>query len=296
VRSQAVSLTASPRLRRRRLLQRLLGVGSTLAAIIAVGVLVALVGTIISKGAGALNLDFFTKVPAVFGQTGGGVAPAIVGSTVLLAWAILFSLPMGVLAAIYLTEFAPRRIARALRMLFDILTGVPAIVIGIFVFALLVKGKHQSAYAGAFALSVLMLPIIARSTMEVLALVPRSLREASLALGVSRWRTVVSVVLPPTLSGIGTGLILAVARAAGEAAPLLFVCSVAPNAISTDASQALASLPLTIFTYSESPDPGDHAKAWAAALILISFVLVTSILARVLAAWHRRRFDLRASR
>jgi len=288
---QPLSLASSPRLRRRRLLQRALGACSTLAALLAVAVLIAVVGTIIAKGAGALNLSFFTKVPAVFGQTGGGIAPAIVGSAVLLGWATLFSLPAGVLAAIYLSEFASRRFARALRMLFDILTGVPAIVIGIFVFGLLVKGKHQSAYAGAFALSILMLPIIARATMEVLALVPRSLREASLALGVSRWRTIVSVVLPQTFSGIATGLILAVARAAGETAPLLFVCSVAPNVISTDASQALASVPLTIFTYSESPDPGDHQKAWAAALILISFVLVTSIVARTLSAWHRRRFQ-----
>ena len=287
-----INLSASARLRRRRMLQRALGLGSTAAAALAVAVLIALVGTIAAKGAGALNLDFFTKVPAVFGQSGGGIAPAIVGSAVIIAWATVFALPVGVLAAIYLSEFASRRIARAIRMLFDILTGVPAIVIGIFVFGLLVKGKHQSAYAGSFALSILMLPIIARSTMEVLALVPRTLREASLALGVSRWRTVVSVVLPPTFSGIATGLILAVARAAGEAAPLLFVCSVAPNVISSDASQALASVPLTIFSYSASPDPADHQKAWAAALVLIAFVLVTSIIARTLSGWHRRRFDL----
>jgi phosphate transport system permease protein len=290
-----IFLTTSRNLRRRKLKQQLVRVITALATLLAVATLVVVIGSIIARGAGALNLAFFTQVPAVFGQTGGGIAPAIVGSAVLIGWATLFSLPLGVLAAIYLTEFASRRVARTIRVLFDILTGVPAIVIGIFVFGLLVKGHGQSAYAGSAALSILMLPIIARAAMEVLSLVPRSLREASLALGVSRWRTVVSIVLPQTLSGIGTGLILAVARAVGEAAPLLFTCSVAANVVSTNANQALASIPLTIFTDAESPNPGDHQKAWAAALVLIAFVLLTSIAARTLSGWHRRRFNLQQS-
>ena len=284
-------LAPSRRLKRRRLQERIFGVTATLAALLAVSVLVLVVAAIALKGAKAINIDFFTKVPAVFGQSGGGIAHAIVGSAILLGWASLMAVPMGVLVAIYVSEFAPPRVARIVRMTLDMLTGVPAIIVGIFVFGLLVKGKQQSAYAGSFALAILMIPIISRSVQEVLALVPRSLREASLALGVRRWRTVVSIVLPQTIGGIITGTVLGVARAAGETAPLLFTCSVAPNAIVTDASQAVASIPVTIFTYSESPDPADHAKAWAASLILIAFVLVLSVGARSLFAWRLRRMS-----
>jgi phosphate transport system permease protein len=264
---------------------------ATLAALLAIAVLVLVVAAIAIRGAKAINIDFFTKVPAVFGQSGGGIAPAIVGSAVLLGWASLMAVPAGVLVAIYVSEFAAPRVARIVRMTLDMLTGVPAIIVGIFVFGLLVKGKQQSAYAGSFALAILMIPIISRSVQEVLALVPRSLREASLALGVRRWRTVVSIVLPQTIGGIITGTVLGVARAAGETAPLLFTCSVAPNAIVTDARQAVASIPVTIFTYSESPDPGDHAKAWAASLVLIAFVLILSVGARSLFAWRLRRMS-----
>jgi phosphate transport system permease protein len=290
VASQA-SLAPSRRLKRRRLQERVLGVTATLAALLAIAVLVLVVAAIAIRGAKAINIDFFTKVPAVFGQSGGGIAPAIVGSAVLLGWASLMAVPAGVLVAIYVSEFAAPRVARIVRMTLDMLTGVPAIIVGIFVFGLLVKGKQQSAYAGSFALAILMIPIISRSVQEVLALVPRSLREASLALGVRRWRTVVSIVLPQTIGGIITGTVLGVARAAGETAPLLFTCSVAPNAIVTDARQAVASIPVTIFTYSESPDPGDHAKAWAASLVLIAFVLILSVGARSLFAWRLRRMS-----
>jgi phosphate transport system permease protein len=289
VSATAPDLSGSRRLRRRKATQRLFGALATLAAVAAVSVLVLIIVTIALKGGGALNLDFFTRGPAVFGQSGGGIAPAIVGSALLLGYAILFSIPVGVLTAIYLSEFAPKAVARAVRGLLNVLSGVPAIVVGIFIFGLIVKGHHQSAYAGSTALAILMLPFIAGATMEVLALVPRELREASLALGAPRWRTVVSVVLPETYGGIATGAVLAIARAAGEAAPLLFVCSVAPNIISTNASQAVASIPLTIFTYSESPDPGDHARAWGAALVLVGFVLVASIAGRALSAWQRRK-------
>lgn len=290
VASQA-SLAPSRRLKRRRLQERVLGMTATLAALLAIAVLVLVVAAIAIRGAKAINIDFFTKVPAVFGQSGGGIAPAIVGSAVLLGWASLMAVPAGVLVAIYVSEFAAPRVARIVRMTLDMLTGVPAIIVGIFVFGLLVKGKQQSAYAGSFALAILMIPIISRSVQEVLALVPRSLREASLALGVRRWRTVVSIVLPQTIGGIITGTVLGVARAAGETAPLLFTCSVAPNAIVTDARQAVASIPVTIFTYSESPDPGDHAKAWAASLVLIAFVLILSVGARSLFAWRLRRMS-----
>ena len=162
------------------------------------------VWSVFSRGVGALNLDFFTKGPALFGQTGGGVAPALVGSLLLVAIATAMALPIGVLSAIFVSEFAPRRIGEQIRLWLDVLNGFPSIVIGIFVFALCVKvtlpvvgwGHHQSAIAGGFALAIIMLPLVARATMEVLALVPNQLREASYALGVSKWQTVLRVVLP----------------------------------------------------------------------------------------------------
>ena len=225
----------------------------------------------------------------MFGETGGGIAPAFVGTIMLVAIATAIALPIGVLVAIYVSEFAPRRIAEQVKLWLDVLNGFPSIVIGIFVFALVVSahvpiigiGHHQSAWAGGFALSVIMLPLVARTTMEVLALVPNSLREASYALGVSKWRTVLSVVLPAALGGIVTGTTLAIARAAGETAPLLFVCSIFGQVVSTDPSQPVASIPVIIFEYSESPDKNLNAQAWAAAFVLITFVLITSLLARL---------------
>src|SRR5438552_7511082 len=282
----------SARLKRRRATEKVLAGVAVLAAAIAVAVLGIVVGSVAIKGASALNWAFFTKGAAVFGQTGGGIAPAIVGTVVIVAWAIAMAVPVGVLTAIYLSEFATRRVARLIRVTLDVLNGVPAIVVGIFVFGLIVTGHGQSGFAGSFALAILMVPMVARATQEVLALVPRSLREASLGLGVSRWRTVVQIVLPQTIGGILTGSILATARVAGETAPLLFTSSIAGNVVSTDASHALQSIPVTIFVDSEAPDPALHAQAWAAALVLIVFVLVASVGARSILGWRRRRFDL----
>ncbi len=172
-----------------------------------------------------------------------------------MAVATAMALPLGVLVALYVSEFASRRVADQARLWLDVLNGFPAIVVGIFVFALLVVGHGQSGYAGSFALAILMLPVVARTTMEMLALVPNHLREASYALGVSKWRTVVGIVLPSAAGGILTGTILAVARAAGETAPLLFVSSIAANIVSWNPHNALASIPVTIFQYSEAPDP-----------------------------------------
>jgi phosphate transport system permease protein len=287
-------LEASPRLRRRRRVERALGVLAVLAAALAVGVLALVVASVAIKGGSAISWSFFTKAPVLFGQTGGGIAPAIVGTAVIVAWAIAIAIPVGVLTAIYLSEFAGRRVSRFIRITLDVLNGVPAIVVGIFVFGLIVRGHGQSGFAGSFALSILMIPMVARATQEVLALVPRSLREASLGLGVSRWRTVVQIVLPQTVGGIVTGSILATARVAGETAPLLFTSSIAGNAVSSNATHALQTIPVTIFTYSESPDPALHAQAWAAALVLIAFVLVTSLVARSILGWRARRFDLQS--
>jgi phosphate transport system permease protein len=171
----------------------------------------------------------------------------------------------------------------------DVLNGIPAIVIGIFVFGLIVVGHGQSGYAGSFALAILMLPLVARTTIEVLALVPDSLREASLGLGVARWRTTLGIVLPQTVGGIITGTVLAVARIAGETAPLLFTSSIVGNSIDWNPAHALQSVPVAIFELSESPDPADHARAWAAALVLLLFILFTSLIARWFADRSRRK-------
>ncbi len=284
-----LSLEPSKRLRRRKRTEKVLAVLATLAAVLAVSVLVLVVWAVLRRGAAAFSWDFFTKSQAVFGQSGGGVAPAIIGTLVLVFWATVLAVPIGVLVAIYVSEFSSASSARVIRITLDILNGVPAIVIGIFVFGLLVVGHGQSGIYGSFALAIMMIPMISRATTEVLALVPRSLREASLGLGVSRWRTVVSIVLPAAVGGIITGTILAVARIAGETAPLLFTSSIAANTVSWNASQPLNSLPLTIYQYSESPSPQDHEQAWAAALLLMLFVLILSVTARSLFAWRQRR-------
>jgi phosphate transport system permease protein len=201
----------------------------------------------------------------------------------------VMALPIGVLIAIYLNELAPPRLRRSIGLVLDVLNGLPSIVIGIFVFGLLVIGSGQAAWKASFALAIIMLPLVARSTQEVLALVPDTLREGSLALGVSRWRTTLGVVLPSALGGIFTGATLAVARAAGETAPLLFVSSVTTSQLSWDPKQALQSIPLTIFEFLESPNPEDHEKAWAAALVLMTFVLILSIASKAFLARSRRK-------
>jgi phosphate transport system permease protein len=277
------------RSRRRRLVNRAMEALATIAALIAVAVLAIVVISVASRGAGALSWDFLTKPQALFGQPGGGIANAIVGTALLVGLATVMALPVGVLTAIYLTEFAPRRVAVPIQVLLDVLAGLPTIVLGIFVYALLVIGHTQSGYAGSFALAIIMLPVVARATQEMLLLVPSTLREASLALGVRRWRTVLGIILPSSVGGILTGTVLAVARAAGETAPLLFTSSIFANAVQTDVTKALPNIPVLIFTYSEQPDPALHEQAWAAALVLMAFVLLASIGAKALLARSRRK-------
>jgi phosphate transport system permease protein len=282
---------------RRRRVNRLMEGLATLAATIAVAILVIVVWSVAKRGAGALNLDLITKSPAVsfsFEPVAQGLANAFAGSFVLVGLATLMALPVGILVAVYLIEFAPPSIRLGVSLVLDVLNGVPAIVIGIFVFGLVVVGHGQSGWAGAFALACLMLPLVARATMEVLVLVPNSLREASLALGVPRWRTTLSIVLPQTIGGVLTGTVLAVARVAGETAPLLFTSSIVGTQTSWSPFHALQSIPVAIFELSESPDPQDHARAWAAALVLLLFILFTSLAARWLATRSRRK--LAASR
>ena len=278
-------------LARRRKVNLAMEVLATLAALIAVAILGIVVWSVAKRAAGALDLDLLTKdpVPFAFGPVKQGLANAFAGSFVLVGLATLMALPVGILVAVYLTEFAPPSVRTTVSLALDILNGVPAIVIGIFVFGLFVVGRGQSGWAGAFALSCLMLPLVARATMEVLILVPNSLREASLGLGVPRWRTTLSIVLPQTIGGILTGAVLAVARVAGETAPLLFTSSIVGTQTSWNPFHALQSIPVAIFELSESPDPQDHARAWAAAFVLLLFILFTSLGARWLATRSRRR-------
>jgi phosphate transport system permease protein len=289
--AQTSTLAASGRVRRRKRINFLVENTWLLASVLAVAVLATVTLSVLIKALPALNLDLFTKTPATFGEPGGGIAHAFVGSIVLVALATAIALPVGVLIAIYVSEFANHRVARWLKLALDILNGLPSIIIGIFLFVLFVVGHKQSALIGALALSIIMVPIISRTTQEVLALVPNSLREASFALGVSKWRTIIGIILPTSLSGILTGTTLGMARAAGETAPLLFTTSLFGNSVSWDPNQALASIPVTIYTYSEAPDKHLNDQAWAAAFVLIMFVLVTSLTSRYLLARSRRKLE-----
>jgi phosphate transport system permease protein len=265
---------------------------ATAAALLAVAVLAIVLISVARKGFPALNLDLFTQNAAPFGQSGGGIENAIIGTVIIVLIAAAISLPVGVLLAIFNTEFAPQRLAEAIRLTLNVLAGVPTIVIGVFIFSLIVVGRGQSGIAGALGLSIIMLPLIARATEEVLLLVPSTLREGSMALGASRTRTVLTVILPTAVGGIVTATIVAVARAAGETAPLLFTCSIfVATAVTTDPRQAMATLPIVIFSSSESPDPHAQQVAWAAALVLIAVVLIGSIVGRLLSAKTRRQIE-----
>jgi phosphate transport system permease protein len=277
-------------LRRRRIVEKVFGVLAIGSAVLACGILVVVLSTLVSKGFSSLSLDFFTKPRPLFGEQ-GGIADALIGSALIVGMAMLIAIPVAVLVAIYMSEYAGPKVARFLKIVLDVLNGVPAIVVGIFVFGILVVGHGQSAVYGAFALAILMLPMVARATQEILEIVPRSLRDASFALGVTKWRTTWSIVLPAAIGGILTGVVIAVARVAGETAPLLFTTSIAANQISFDVHGALPTLPVLIFANSESADPGEQAAAWAAALVLIAFVLVMNILAKVFAGRKRRQLE-----
>jgi phosphate transport system permease protein len=277
-------LTASGHLRRRQLVSRLVEASQTAAALLAVAVLAIVVYSVASRGASALNIDFFTKGPPALTDTpGGGIAPEIIGTAVLIALATLIAMPVGILIALYLTEFAGPRVRRAIGLTLDLMNGLPTIVIGLFVFGLLVVGHYQSGFAGALALAIIMLPLIARAAQEALLRVPRDLREAADALGISRWRTVRGIVLPTARGGILTAGVLAVARASGETAPLIFTCSIFGNNVSLHIfGQALPNIPVYIFNASEAADPYGFARAWGAGLVLLLFILIANLCARAL--------------
>jgi phosphate transport system permease protein len=280
------------RLRRRRILNRVMEALATLASLAAVSVLVIVVASVVKNGWSALNVDFFTTSPSFggFGEAQGGILSSIIGSIILVAIATVVAVPIGVLVAIFASELAPRKVANVIRLALDVINGLPTIVVGIFVYSILVLAQGQSAIAGGLALAIIGLPLVARSAQEVLRLVPTSYREAGLALGAPRWKTVLGVILPTSMGGILTGTTLAIARVAGETAPLLFTCSLAAvSTVTWDPRQPVQSMPLTIFQYAEQPDPSYHAQAWATGAVLLGFVLVVSLLSKLVLARSRRK-------
>ncbi|MGH7584621.1 MAG: phosphate ABC transporter permease PstA [Gemmatimonadales bacterium] len=256
------------------------------AVVVAILPLALILANLLIRGAGSLDLDFFTRMPAPTGMEGGGVAHAIVGTLLIVGAASLIGLPVGIAAGIFCAEYPGARLAKATRFVADVMNGTPSIVVGVFAWAWIVaRQKHFSGLAGSVALSLLMIPMVMRTTEEMIKLVPHSLREAALALGYSRWRTSLTVVVRTTLPGIVTGSLLAVARVGGETAPLLFT-ALGSQYLAFDLNQPMAALPLVVFTYATGPFEEWHRLAWATALVLILVVFVLSIAARF-ATRHR---------
>lgn len=259
-----------------------------IAVVIAVLPLLFILLNLIIKGAGSLSWSFFTRTPVPAGETGGGVAHAIVGTLMIVGVASLIGVPIGMGAGLFCAEYPGTRLAKATRFLADVMNGTPSIVVGVFAWTLIVaRQKHFSGFAGSAALAMLMIPMVMRTTEELIKLVPQSLREAALALGYPRWRTSISIILRTALPGIVTGTLLAVARVAGETAPLLLT-ALGSQYLSFNINEPMAALPLTVFQYASGPYEEWHQFAWAAALVLILVVLALSIGARLAT---RRRFS-----
>jgi phosphate transport system permease protein len=255
----------------------------TLGALIVTVPLFLILGTVIYRGASGINWAFFTQIPKPVGETGGGMANAIAGSILLLGMASLIGVPLGVGAGVYLAEYGRNKSGNIVRFTADVLNGVPSIVIGLTAYALIVvTQKHFSMLAGSVALGIMMIPTICRTTEEVLLLVPQSIREAALGLGIPRWRTILSVVLRTASSGIVTSIMLAFARIAGETAPLIFT-ALGNQFWNTNLNQPTSALPLQIYAYAQMPYDQAHQQAWTGALVLITMIMLTVILFRFVA-------------
>jgi len=252
-----------------------------LCALVTVSVLIFILGYLVCHGARSLSWNFLTKLPTPVGESGGGMANAIVGSGVLLGLAALIGIPVGFLGGVYLAEFGGSTFPFVVRYTADLLNGVPSIVMGIFAYTMVVLPMHHfSALAGGLALSVMLIPIVLRTTEEFLRAVPDSLREGALALGASKWKAVATIVIPAGFRGIATGMMLSLARVAGETAPLLFT-SFSNRFWSHGLNEPTASLPVMIYTYAISPYEDWHQQAWAAGLILLALVLIANVGARI---------------
>ncbi len=275
-------------LRRKAVNWIMLGLALT-STVAAIAFLFSVLGYVLVQGGSALNLDFFTHLPKPVGEPGGGMANAIVGTLVLLAMASLMGIPAGIGAGVFLAEYGGGRLGTIVRFVTDVLTGIPSITIGIFAYTMIVLPMRGfSTLAGSFALAIIMIPTVTRATEEMMKLVPGSLREASLALGTPMWKTVLRVVLPTAMGGIVTGAMLAVARAGGETAPLLFT-AFGNRFWSLSLDKPIAALPLQVFTYAVSPYDDWRAQAWAGSFVLVAMVLAISVLAR----WFARGNNLR---
>jgi phosphate transport system permease protein len=269
---------------RRKLLSSVFVGACALSIAIALVPLALIFFFVLSQGFQALNLDFFTNLPRPVGETGGGMVNSIVGTLLLVGMAALMAVPIGVVSGIYLSEYPGTRFTSAVRFAADTLNGVPSIVIGVFAYGIAVLPfKQFSALAGSLALGIMMIPIIARTTEELLLLVPGAMREGALALGATRARAVFTVIVPAALPGIITGIILALARIAGETAPLLFT-SFNNRFFSTSLTQPVSSITVQVFSYAISPYRDWHRQAWAGALVLVTIVFICSLLARLATA------------
>jgi len=257
------------------------------AAGLGILILALILGYTLARGIAFFNLDFLTQAAKPVGEIGGGMRNEILGTLILIALASILALPVGLMAGISLAEFASPRVAAAVRFVADVLTGVPSIVVGVFAYAILVRPMHSySALSAGVALAIIMIPIVARTAEESLRLVPNSMREAALALGITRWRAVVGVVVPGALTGIATGVMLAVARIAGETAPLIFTALGSQFGVQ-GLLKPIGALPLQIYRYALSPYPDWQQQAWAAAFLLVLLVLGISILVRRLSGRRR---------
>src|SRR5271165_2005393 len=267
---------------RRNVVNNVMLTSTAVCAFITVSTLFLILAYLVYNGGKSVNLDFFTKLPLAPGQDGGGMANAIAGSAEIVLLASIIGIPIGFFAGVYLAEFGGKTFAFLIRYTADLLNGVPSIVIGIFAWTLIVVPMHKfSAVAGGMALSLMLIPITARSTEQFLLEVPRSMREGALALGASKWRSIATVIVPAARKGIMTGMILGVARISGETAPLLFT-SLGNQFWATSLSEPTASLPVMIFTYATSPYEDWHRQAWAAGLVLLALVLLANIAARMI--------------
>ena len=272
-----------PRIQRRRHFKSMVANGIIMIfAGMAILPLILVFSYITSSGLPSLNLDFFVKLPAPAGETGGGMANAIAGSVLMVVMSGLMAIPPGLLCGLYIAEFPRQKLAGALRFVIDLMTGVPSIVIGLFAYATLVVPLGGfNAFAGSAALAIIMLPVVSRTTEEILRLIPAQLREAGLALGLPRWKVLLRLIMRAGRSAIATGVFLAIARASGETAPLLFT-SFNNQYWTSSLSDPVASLPVQIYTYAISPYEEWHRLAWAGSLVLVSVVFAINLMSRVL--------------
>lgn len=272
-----------PLQRRRRLMERVMTSIMQAATLLAVLPLILILFHVLTHGVQAINLDFFLSDPAAPGREGGGVRNAIVGSLIMVSVGVVIGTPIAIMCGIFLAEFGQNRVGTIIRFLVDVLAGIPSITVGLFVYALIVLPRREfTALAGALALGIILIPVVARVTEEMMLLVPRSLREGAFALGAPRWRMVLSVVVPAALPGIVTGLVLALSRIAGEAAPLLFT-ALGNQFLNTSLFHAMDSMPTRIYYYATGPYDDWHQKAWSMSLLLVAFILLVSLIVRALA-------------